>query len=84
MYFPSYPLTICSTKFIQYKTYSSTEASDGELPLEPESDESDDDTELTNVSPEATTRDLVEKAKEPITFGVLKLSPSQNELQIKQ
>merc|ERR1711895_215994 len=45
------------------KRILSTEASDGELPLEPESDESDDDTELTNVNPEATTRDLVEKAK---------------------
>ena len=45
------------------KRFLPTEASDGEPPLEPDSDESEDDTELTNVSPETTTRDLVEKAK---------------------
>lgn len=45
------------------KRFLPTEASDGELPLEPDSDEREDDTELTNVNPETTTRDLVEKTK---------------------
>ena len=41
----------------------STEASDGELPIKPDSEESGDKTELTNVDPTVPTRDLVEKAK---------------------
>ena len=45
------------------KRIFSTEASDGELPLEPDSEESEDESELTNVNPETTTRDLVERAK---------------------
>merc|ERR1712082_4025 len=61
--FPPIHLPYVSLNSFNIKRIFSTEASDGELPLEPESDESDDDTELTNVSPEATTRDLVEKAK---------------------
>merc|ERR1712082_22713 len=61
--FPPIHLPYVSLNSFNIIRIFSTEASDGELPLEPESDESDDDTELTNVSPEATTRDLVEKAK---------------------
>ena len=61
--FPFIYLTYFFQEYIQYKTYFSTEASDGELPLEPDSEESEDDSELTNVSPETTTRDLVERAK---------------------
>ena len=44
------------------KRVFSTEASDGELPAEPDSDESEDDSELTNVDPKITTSDLVDRA----------------------
>ena len=43
--------------------FFSTEASDGELPAEPDSDESKDDSKLTNVDPKINTSDLVERAK---------------------
>ena len=41
-----------------------TEASDGEFPAEPaDSDESDEEHDITEVAPEVTTESLVEKSK---------------------
>ena len=43
--------------------FRSTEASDGEFPPEPVSDDSETEADLTNISPEINTDNLVEKAR---------------------
>merc|ERR1711895_95548 len=77
MYFPSYPLTICSTKFNQYKRI---------LPQKPVMENFHLSLNPMRVTMTQSLQTSIQrpphviswrKQKEPVTFGVLKLSPSQ-------
>ena len=59
--------------------FSSTEASDGELPQEPDSEESEDESELTNVDPKVSTKELVDKAKRAGNIHTTRMVPLTSE-----